>query len=37
MLSERSLPESMIVDHTGPRFFNESTGYMTAEQTMGPR
>lgn len=34
MLSERSLPGSMIVDSTGHRFFNEATDYMTAGQIM---
>jgi len=34
MLSERSLPGSMIVDSTGQRFFNEATDYMTAGRIM---
>ncbi|GGM48979.1 3-ketosteroid-delta-1-dehydrogenase [Micromonospora sonchi] len=34
MLSERSLPGSMIVDSTGHRFFNEATDYMTAGRAM---
>ncbi len=34
MLSERSLPGSMIVDRTGHRFFNESADYMTAGRAM---
>ncbi len=34
MLSERSLPGSMIVDSTGHRFFNGATDDMTAGQIM---
>jgi succinate dehydrogenase/fumarate reductase flavoprotein subunit len=34
MLSERSLPGSMIVDSTGHRFFNEAADYMTAGRAM---
>ena len=34
MLSERSLPGSMIVDSTGHRFFNEASDYMTAGRAM---
>lgn len=34
MLSERSLPGSMIVDKTGHRFFNEAADYMTAGRAM---
>ncbi|WP_241665808.1 3-ketosteroid-delta-1-dehydrogenase [Prescottella subtropica] len=32
MLAERSLPGSFIVDHTGRRFVNESTDYMSFGQ-----
>jgi hypothetical protein len=34
MLSERSLPGSMIVDSTGHRFFNEASDYMSAGRAM---
>ena len=34
LLSERSLPGSMIVDSTGQRFFNEAADYMTAGRAM---
>lgn len=34
MLSERSLPGSMIVDSTGHRFFNEAADYMTVGKAM---
>ncbi|OBB17886.1 3-ketosteroid-delta-1-dehydrogenase [Mycolicibacterium elephantis] len=32
MLAERSLPGSLIVDHTGTRFVNEATDYMSFGQ-----
>ena len=32
MLAERSLPGSLIVDHNGRRFANESTDYMSFGQ-----
>jgi len=34
LLAERSLPGSLIVDHTGRRFMNEATNYMTAGRVM---
>lgn len=34
LLAERSLPGSLIVDHTGNRFINESTDYMSFGQRL---
>ncbi|MGO9925061.1 MAG: 3-ketosteroid-delta-1-dehydrogenase [Mycobacterium sp.] len=34
MLAERSLPGSLVVDHTGRRFVNEATDYMSFGQSV---